>query len=249
MARLFISTVSHNSDQMIVEKNVLPSLSSSFEVVVKCNTKCTELLRSLSMESNVHIIDGEYSRGFGDNNNIVFEYCKNNLGMMSDDYFLVLNPDVVIDACTLNQLLKRVVNGCVNISTINLYKDLELKKTEGSIRRFPGVFTPLVAFLLGRNPDEYDKTSIFREVFVDWAAGSFLLFKASVYEELDGFDERFFMYFEDVDICRRAKKYGYNVIYYPDLKATHFGAYRNRKILSKNFAWYLRSYIVYHTGL
>ncbi|MBL7444827.1 glycosyltransferase family 2 protein [Escherichia coli] len=249
MVRLFISTVSHNSDRIIVENNVLHSLSSTFEVVVKCNTKCTESLRSSALESNIHIIDGNYSRGFGDNNNIVFKYCKNNLGMRLDDYFLILNPDVVIDVCTLEELLKRVANNSVNISTINLHKDLELKHTEGSIRRFPGVFTPLIAFLSGRNPDEYDKKSIYHETFVDWASGSFLLFKASVYEALDGFDERFFMYFEDVDICRRAKKHGYKLTYYPDLKATHFGAYRNRDFFSKNFALYLRSYILYHIGL
>ncbi|ATF49055.1 dTDP-Rha--alpha-D-GlcNAc-pyrophosphate polyprenol alpha-3-L-rhamnosyltransferase [Citrobacter werkmanii] len=248
MVRLFVSTVSHNNDQMIVENNVLPSLSSNYEVVVKCNTKCTDLLRSLEKENNIHIIDDEYSRGFGDNNNIAFEYCKSNLGMQPDDYFLTLNPDVIIDIHIIHQLLDRVVNRNIGIATINLFKDLELKNTEGSIRRFPGVFTPAITFLLGRNPDEYHKESIDCEVFVDWAAGSFLLFKASVYEELGGFDEKYFMYFEDVDICRRARKYGYKIIYYPDLKATHFGAYRNRNILSKNFVWYLRSYIAYHTG-
>ncbi|MEJ1720233.1 glycosyltransferase family 2 protein, partial [Escherichia coli] len=83
----------------------------------------TESLRSSALESNIHIIDGNYSRGFGDNNNIVFKYCKNNLGMRLDDYFLILNPDVVIDVCTLEELLKRVANNSVNISTINLHKD------------------------------------------------------------------------------------------------------------------------------
>lgn len=249
MVRLFISTVSHNSDQMIVENNVLASLSADFEVIIKCNTKCTQKLYSVKKNSKIHIIDDYYYRGFGENNNIVFEYCRNNLDMKHDDYFLLLNPDVVIDAVTVRDLMKRAVERCDDISTINLYKDLEFKKTEGSIRRFPSVFTPLIAFLLKRNPDEYDKSSIHHQISVDWAAGSFLLFKASVYEHLDGFNEKFFMYFEDVDICRRAWKKGYKIIYHPDLQATHFGAYQNRKILTKNFAWYIRSYISYHTGL
>ncbi|MDE1292895.1 hypothetical protein [Vibrio aestuarianus] len=77
---------------------------------------------------------------------------------------------------------------------------------------------------------------------VDWAAGSFLVFQADLYKKLNGFDENYFMYFEDVDICFRARKYyDQNVVYLSNIKAIHQGGYQNRKIFSKHFRWYFSS--------
>ncbi|MFD1802227.1 glycosyltransferase [Mixta tenebrionis] len=233
---------------MIVENNVLSLLSHDHEVIIKCNTKCTQQLYTFADKNRIHIIDEQYSCGFGRNNNIVFEYCKKELGMKGDDYFLILNPDVVVSCESIFHLMKNAIVSDENICTINLHKDLALAKPEGSIKKFPDILTPAIAFFSKKHPCEYDKNKIHQATCVDWAAGSFLLFKSSVYEKLGGFDEKYFMYFEDVDICRRAKRNGYNIIYYPDIKATHFGGYRNRNFLSKDFMWYLRSYIVYHTG-
>ena len=55
---------------------------------------------------------------------------------------------------------------------------------------------------------------------VDWAAGSFLLFKASLFRKLGGFDPGYFMYCEDIDICWRAQKlFNQQLLFNPNIKA------------------------------
>jgi GT2 family glycosyltransferase len=56
---------------------------------------------------------------------------------------------------------------------------------------------------------------------VDWVSGASMLVRREVFSELGGFDERFFMYYEDTDFCRRARRRGYDVIYRSDLTVSH----------------------------
>lgn len=60
-----------------------------------------------------------------------------------------------------------------------------------------------------------------RPAKVDWVSGAALSCRREVFEKLGGFDEQFFMYFEDVDLCLRAKKRGWEVWYLPECKIYH----------------------------
>jgi GT2 family glycosyltransferase len=62
-----------------------------------------------------------------------------------------------------------------------------------------------------------------KKTSVDWVSGGFMLIRASVFKKLGGFDEHFFMYIEDMELCYRLKKAGLKVIYYPEAKAKHVG--------------------------
>ena len=50
---------------------------------------------------------------------------------------------------------------------------------------------------------------------VDWVSGGAMIIRKNIFSELGGFDEKYFMYYEDADLCLRAAKKGYKVIYYP----------------------------------
>ncbi len=65
---------------------------------------------------------------------------------------------------------------------------------------------------------DWDHNSV-REV--DWVSGSAMLVRKSVYDQLGGFDEQFFMYCEDMDLCYRAWQAGYKVVYYPEAVIIH----------------------------
>ncbi|MDA1168775.1 MAG: glycosyltransferase family 2 protein [bacterium] len=56
----------------------------------------------------------------------------------------------------------------------------------------------------------------------DWVSGGAFIMQKKVFDEVGGFDENFFMYWEDVDLCRRVRKKGYSVIMDPTAKVTHF---------------------------
>ena len=76
---------------------------------------------------------------------------------------------------------------------------------------------------------EYDINQIHE---VDSISGCCMYFSRDVYDKVEGFDENFFLYFEDTDFCLRANKLGYKVIYYPKSEVFHF------KYGSRNFSNY-----------
>jgi GT2 family glycosyltransferase len=58
---------------------------------------------------------------------------------------------------------------------------------------------------------------------VDWLTGAFLLCRRAVVEAIGGFDERYFLYAEDMDLCYRVRQHGYGVLYYPHVSVVHVG--------------------------
>lgn len=245
--RLFISIINHHHDDLILQYDTLRQLSTHYSVILKSNTQPSSDLHAYCQYHAIHLLTDNKTKGFGANNNDVFHFAQQQLGMTLEDYFLVLNPDVIIDKNMIAQLLKLVEQHQSDISAINLYKDKEKTIFDHSIRRSHSLLNPLKSLLgLPRN-DIYDKASIHSPQEIDWAAGSFLLFSAQCYEQLNGFDETYFMYFEDADICMRAHKKGNIIKYFPQIEAIHLAQHANRKLFSKAFYWYITSLIKYHS--
>lgn len=243
MKKIFISIVSHGHGELIKSINCISKLSRKFNVVLKLNKP--ENLSEYCRFNSIHLIDEKHGLGFGENNNIIYDYCCNELGMKDEDYFLVLNPDVYIHHEELTKLIDLAVNFDASISAINLFKDFNYRIYDDSIRKFPSFRHFLFSFLGLGNSTKINKSTIYDVTEVDWAAGSFLMFKSQVYSNLGGFDKRYFMYCEDIDICYRAKKNGYKVIYFPNIKATHLAQHKNRRVLSKHFVWHMKNSILF----
>jgi GT2 family glycosyltransferase len=75
--------------------------------------------------------------------------------------------------------------------------------------------------------------------------GAFFLIRRSLFEELEGFDERFFVYFEEVDLSWRAKLKGWNSYYLSDAQVYHKGGGTTENIRGISLFYYLRSRILY----
>ncbi|MEX2016615.1 MAG: glycosyltransferase, partial [Candidatus Hydrogenedentales bacterium] len=90
---------------------------------------------------------------------------------------------------------------------------------EDSARRFPTAGVVLRKLLGGEPGPDYPADRGAMEV--DWIAGMFMLFRSDTYRALGGFDEAYFLYYEDVDICRRLRKRGKSAIYNPAAEVIH----------------------------
>lgn len=161
--------------------------------------------------------------------------------MKENDLFIVFNPDLYIDSDSINEFILKINKGDLDIATINLYRDFEYHKHDNSIRRYPNIITFFSSFLFGINKTIMDKDNIVKPTIIDWCAGSFICFKSKVFSDLSGFNEKYFMYCEDIDICYRAKLKGFDTIYIPDIKATHLASHGNRNIFSKHFYWHVKN--------
>lgn len=236
---VFISVVSHNHGDLIRTLDCLSKLSSEFNVIVKSNTK--EDISSYCTDNNILHLDECYNIGFGENNNYIYKYCVENLNMKENDIFIVLNPDVFVEVETIKSLSNIMSDDGCNISTINLFKDFDFSIYDNAIRKFPSLSNFILSFLGKGNTTIIEKSNISTPCYVDWAAGSFIAFTSNHYNLLNGFDESYFMYCEDIDICFRSKVKGFPIKFYPDLKAVHLAHHNNRKILSKHFLWHVKS--------
>lgn len=239
---IYISVISHGHCDLINSLETLKYLVNDFKVVVKSN-KPNDCFDGLLLSDDFYWIDDNYYCGFGHNNNIVFNYCKNELGMSESDHFIVLNPDVIIDKSGVNDLVNLMKKEGVDLASINLYKNEEMTIHDHSIRNFPSFVNFFSSFLGLGNSSVINKNSIIKPSFIQWAAGSFLAFSAEHYNRLGGFDEKYFMYCEDIDICFRSHNVGVPVMYYPSIKAVHLAKHANRKILTVHFLWHLTSVV------
>ncbi|MCM2680118.1 glycosyltransferase family 2 protein [Echinimonas agarilytica] len=242
---VYVAVVSHGHGKIIEEMCCLEHLSKPQFVVIVIDNIREKRLCDWSKDNNVDYLYNHKPLGFGHNNNLAFAHART-LGMRNQDLFLILNPDVKVDSSELRLFISDVVTRGSGISTVNLFRDQSFTHYDNSIRRFPSLFDFMSSFLGFRNRTIYDKDKIDDVTHVDWAAGSFLLFSVEIYELLRGFDTRYFMYCEDVDICYRARRdFNIPVTFFPGYKALHLAAHANKKILSRHFWWHLTSAITF----
>jgi hypothetical protein len=83
--------------------------------------------------------------------------------------------------------------------------------------------------------------------YTDWVGGMFMLFASKDYQKLQGFNEAYFLYFEDVDICYRANKIGFTIASSTDKKLDliHLAQRKSLKNI-KYYLLYLKSFITYY---
>ncbi|EJF5606494.1 glycosyltransferase family 2 protein [Salmonella enterica] len=244
---IYVSIISHGHEDMLASTPLLNELSQLATVIIKNNKKSSKgTLYNLKVNDNIIILDeNDYGLGFGHNNNYVFKYAIENLGLNGNDYFCTINPDIIVDKLTVSNVIQEMHSRNYELSTLFLYLDDNKKIKDESLRNFPVFIDFLKSYFLGkRDKVKLEKIDI-NAYAVDWAAGSFLIFKASLFMKLKGFDQRYFMYCEDIDICYRAKKMGIRLICLTNYSAIHLAQRASRTIFSRNFLWHLKSIIIY----
>lgn len=129
----------------------------------------------------------------------------------------------------------------IDLASINLYKNEGKTEYDNSIRYFPTSINFIKSLLGLGNASVIDKSFVKGNLDVDWAAGSFLAFRSKHYKKLRGFDESYFMYCEDIDICYRSSILNKKVRYIHEIEAIHFAQHNNRNLMSKHFVWHIQS--------
>lgn len=244
--RLFIAIVSHGHAHLLARS--LPGFFgiANTHLCVVDNLGQSELQTLCRDHDVAYLTHDNEVLGFGANNNTAFRFFQRSFELTADDYFVCCNPDVLIAPTMINELSQALSLLKPQLAGINLFTDEKMQQYDPSIRSFPRAGNYVCKVLkLGGNT-ALDKATVFSPVMSDWAAGSFLVFSVPLFAALKGFDERFFMYFEDVDICLRAwREQGQRLLYLPHVKAVHFAALRNRRLFSKHFYWYFSSLLRY----
>jgi GT2 family glycosyltransferase len=157
-----------------------------------------------------------------------------NLGVSGSDspYILLLNPDCVVEPAALAPLVAyaeaRPEAAVIGPRILNSDGTVQ-----GSARRFPNLST-LVAGRSSWLTRRFPRNPLSRwnlpalddvraPLEVDWVSGACMLVRRSAFEQVGGMDERFFLYWEDADLCRRLGQRGWRTVYYPGATIVHAG--------------------------
>ncbi len=193
-------------------------------------------------------IENEIKRYYPD---IIFLRSEKNLGMGGGNnlgirkakgrYFLILNMDTRLEPNTVKILHEYLeANPSVGIVAPELvFAD---GGHQDSCFRFPNLWYPLVRrTFVGRIFKSQVDSFLMKDaskrspIDADWVMGSVLLIRREAMDAAGGpFDERFFMYFEDTDLCRRIWQAGYKVVYYPLVRVVHDHSRESAK-----YPWYI----------
>lgn len=168
-------------------------------------------------------------QGFSANHNQAF-------ARSSGQFFCVMNPDIRLKDDPFRALLT-----CLKDSSAGVAAPLVLGEngeTEDSARRFPTPIKILCKAFGGCKGGDYRVKN--ETIFPDWVGGMFMLFRRETFVQIGGFDQRYFLYYEDVDLCARLRLLGYEVALCPDAKVVHH-AHRSSHRNFRYMTWHLAS--------
>lgn len=203
----------------------------------------TDKLKVLSEHSDVEYIFTGKNIGFGAGHNRVLDRIKNN-----SSFHLVLNPDVIFKGHVITDLIAQFETD-KDIGMIAPNVLFPNKKHQYTARKYPFFWDLIIRRLKipsKRIEDhEYRNLDLSKSMFVEYLTGCFQLYKTEDFVSINGFDERYFLYMEDVDICKKIDALGKKKMYYPKVSITHVlkqGSSKNIKL----FGYHLSSAIKYY---
>ena len=230
--KISISIVSHL--QIKMASSLLKDIREycrdfSFEVILTLNVhESLDFLES-DFSFPIFIFENNKPQGFGENHNQAFKTARG-------EYFCVMNPDIRLNGNPFDTLLVSFSDATIGVTApvvLNARGGIE-----DNARYFPSPFKILCKLFGGCKGSDYLIAESL--VFADWVAGMFMLFPRTVFAQLHGFDETYFLYYEDVDLCGRLTIAGWRVAVCPASRVVHHAQRSSHRSLTY-LRWHLTS--------
>lgn len=189
-------------------------------------------LESSFIHSEIEYLYVGENIGFGKAHNLILEDIDSN-------FHLILNPDVIFSVDVIPRLIKQLAlqSDIAFITPKALYPDSRLQFI---CRKYPTVFDLINRRMkLFKNQiknNEYRCLDLNKSFYPDFIHGCFMLFKTDCFKKLKGFDERYFLYMEDADLCKKVDEIGMRKMYFPGAEIIH----QHQKGSSKDLKLFFR---------
>ena len=235
----------HTIDTKILETihSVFKTVKTQFEYILVDNNQNKKQLEEIKAKfPQVRVIQNPTNYGYARGINVGLREAKG-------DFVLALNPDILVFEGTIDKMVgymeKNKDVAVLGPKLLNADNSLQY-----SCRRYPKARTlfwrrgPFKrknnAAIQNYEMHDFDHNEICK---VDWLCGGFLLIRKDIFQKIGYMDEFYFLYFDDVDFCRRAHTVG-KVLYFPEVKATHSASYESKRKLVP-FMIHARSMVYY----
>ena len=176
---------------------------------------------------NIEVIKNRQNLGFSGGNNVGIKKALKE----GTDFILLLNPDTKVDENLISELLSVAkTDGKIGILAPKIYfysgfefhKNRYKKEELGKVIWYAGGKIDWKNILAShRGVDEVDNGQYDKSTETEFATGAAMMIKREVFEKVGFFDEKFFLYLEDLDFCTRAKEAGFKIIYVPTALVWH----------------------------
>ncbi len=239
--KITVSVVSHGQASLV--SALLTDLVHCAEVetiIITYNVPEERVAAPPSLENRITHLFNPSPHGFGANHNGAFRRCET-------AYFCVLNPDIRLPEnpfFDLLRCLKETDAVFVAPTIVNPRGEIE-----DSARLYPTPFA-LLQRAFFRRGGKYPLSSTRDLVQPDWIAGMFMLFRTGSYAAFGGFDEGYFLYCEDTDLCARIRRAGSDFLLCPNVSAIHDARRASRRSF-RHMYWHTQSmfrFFLKHTG-
>lgn len=217
------SIVTYNSESEIL--NVLRSLKNiqleNFKITVIDNAS-TDNTKGVILQyyPEIQLIESNKNIGFGAGHNLAIKATNS-------DYHIIINPDITVKPDQIKKMLEYMENN-KDVAVLTP----KVLNVDGTEQFLPKIFPKIRYVISGKYENKYKicykwrsqytfrNKEIKEPVEVQYATGCFMLCRTEILKKVGGFDERFFLHFEDADLTREMMKYG-KVIYHPSVYVTH----------------------------
>lgn len=195
-------------------------------IIVDNDSPWHPLIGRLQRMPNVSLRRWRGNRGFA-------RAVNEGVRLSRGDWVLLLNPDMSLEPGFLDKALARAEELARQNPQTGII-GFGLRDADGGAQRsagpFPTLASSLLRLLLPRRWRKYYLRDMTACRPVDWVTGCCLLVRRNCWEEVGGLDNDFFLYYEDVDLCRRARSGGWTVWHEPKLAATHHHPLHGRPV-------------------
>ena len=209
---------------------------TDYEAIIVNNDK--QSLNNFSVDFPLKIVENGKNVGFG---------AACNIGALNSkgDVLLFLNPDTEILSPGIESLLKNFYSD----PTIGIIGP-EILTEKDRLQQWSFGEAPTIFGLLKNNLFPPKIESALVDFDTEWVSGAALFIRKSLFEKLNGFDENFFMYFEDIDLCKRARKKFFRTIVSPQAKIRHIGgkSFGDKKAQKNHYYTSQEKYFKKHHG-
>lgn len=239
MIDLSIITVTHQSADCI-EDCILSVISGALKIATEhfivdnASTDATVALIENSCSSFVTLIKNEKNLGFSAANNQAVVHARGR-------YVLFLNPDMKVEEGSLDRIVEWIEGrsdvGIAGCKLIDPLGTLLVRRSPFFFPRLKESLCWLVCLIFCEKHYEWRHTCL-EEKQVDVVIGAFMLVRKELIDQLGyAFDPRYFLTYEDTDLCKEAADLGYKVMYYPKIRCIDYGSLSFKK---KNGLWIYR---------
>lgn len=230
-----VSIVSHGHGEMVnhLIADLVAITATRLEVIVTNNIPTSRTDFGATVPFPVILLENAQPKGFGANHNAAFRRAQG-------EFFCVLNPDIRISSDPFPALLAELSRPQVGAAAPRILSPSG--GVEDSARRFPTAAFLVRKALGGARTIDYPIVD--KPISPDWVAGMFMLFRREIFAEVGGFDESYFLYYEDVDLCRRLRRRGLDVRMVPSVDVIHDARRESRRSL-RYLSWHIESMLRY----